>query len=105
MYAVINLQWHQYIIKEWDKIVVDNMNEDEWKQLSVENVLMTFDEKWENVKIWTPYLQGWKVSIKVLENNKGEKIRVTKFKRKNRYERNIWFRPYQTVLQIEKLNI
>jgi ribosomal protein L21 len=30
---------------------------------------------------------------------------VVKFKRKNRYERTIWFRPHQTVLEVKKLNL
>ncbi|MCX6824366.1 MAG: bL21 family ribosomal protein [candidate division SR1 bacterium] len=41
----------------------------------------------------------------VSKNQKGDKIRVIKFKRKNRYQRTIGFRPYQSLLDIKKIEI
>jgi ribosomal protein L21 len=40
-----------------------------------------------------------------LETKKWKKIGVLKFKRKNRYQRRIWFRPCETVLEIKKIEI
>lgn len=104
MYAVIELKWHQYIVKEWDTIVVDNVDIQEWNNFDVDTLLMTFDEEWNNVVVWEPFVK-WSVNMKVLQNKKGEKINVLKFKRKTRYERNYWFRPHQSVLQIQKIKI
>ncbi len=103
MYAVIDFKWHQYIVKEWDKIIVDNLKAEKNSDINIEKVLMIFDENWENVKIWNPYLEGTNIVAKVIEHKKGEKIHVIKFKNKNRYSRKLWFRPKLTVLQIEKI--
>ncbi len=104
MYAVIDLQGHQYIIKPGDKIVVDRLNAvEEGQDYEVDKILMVFDEEGKDVKIWKPYLDKVKVKAKVLEHTKGEKIHVIKFKNKNRYSRKIGFRPYYTILQIENI--
>jgi large subunit ribosomal protein L21 len=101
MYAVIKLQWHQYIVNKWDTIVVDKMEWEKWKKLDIDTVLVVFDEKWEKVEVWSPYVKWAKVSAEILETRKWEKISVLKFKRKTRYKRTIWFRPHETVLQIK----
>lgn len=104
MYAVIDLKWHQYIVKEWDTIVVDNVSVEAWKDFEVDTILMTFDEEWKNVNVWSPFVK-WNISIKVVENKKWDKIDVLKFRRKTRYERNYGFRPHLSVLQIQKIKI
>jgi len=63
---------------------------------------MTFDSEWNNVEIWKPYLDK-KVVFKVIDQIKGDKIKVVKFKNKNRYFRKYWFRPQKTVLQVESI--
>lgn len=104
MYAVLDLKWHQYIIQKWDKIIVDRFNKEEWDIFDVETVLAVFDEEWKNVKVWTPYVNKAKAKLKVLSNVKWKKMDVIKFHNKNRYFRKIWFRPYQTILQIESID-
>ena len=103
MYAVVELKWHQYIVKEWDTIVVDNMKMEEWASTDA-NVLLLFDEAGENVVVWKPYIDWAKVTCSIVDNHKGKKLRVLKFKRKNRYQRIIWFRPHQTTLHIDKVS-
>lgn len=102
MYAVISLQGHQYIVKEGDEIVVDTMDLEDGAKVDVDQVLAVFDDKAEKVVVWTPILKA-KVSCEVKNFQKGEKIKVIKFRRKNRYTRTIGFRPHQTVLQIKKV--
>lgn len=101
MYAVIKLQWHQYIVNKWDTIVVDQMEWKAWDKIDIDTVLTVFDEKWEKVVVWAPYVKGAKVSAEIVEMKKWDKIKVLKFKRKTRYKKVIWFRPHETVLQIK----
>jgi len=105
MYAVIKLQWHQYIVNKWDTIVVDQMEWKAWDKVDIENVLAVFDEKWEKVLVWTPCVKWAKVSAEIMETRKWEKIKVLKFKRKTRYKRVIGFRPHETVLQIKDVKV
>lgn len=104
MYAVVELQWHQYIVKKWDKIIVDKMDGEVWTKVNVDTVLSVFDEKGESVSVWAPYLEKAKVVVELLETKKWKKINVLKFKRKNRYERNFGFRPQETTLEVKKID-
>lgn len=105
MYAIIELKWHQYIVNKGDTIIVDNMGSDKGSKVDVAEVLSTFDEKWEKVVLWKPYVDGAKVVLEVIENKKWEKVDVLKFKRKTRYTKRIWFRPSQTVLEVKDIKV
>ena len=105
MYAVVELKGHQYIVQEGDTITVDNVNLDEGANMTIDTVLLAFDDKGDKVIIGTPYIAKAKVECVIDKNQKGEKIKVIKFKRKNRYQRTIWFRPYQSLLTIKKIDI
>ena len=100
MYAVIELQWHQYMVKAWDKIVVDRLDAND--KFVAENVVAIFDEAWLK-SLWTPYVKGAKVNCTVENHGKWEKIHVMKFKRKNRYQRRRGFRPMESILKIKKV--
>lgn len=104
MYAVISLKGHQYIVAEGDTLIVDKIDAEDGSDLEIKEVLSVFDEKGDKVLVWAPYLAKAHVDCKVVEAKQGDKIRVVKFKRKNRYERNIWFRAQQTVLEIKKIH-
>ncbi len=105
MYAVVELKGHQYIVKEGDTITVDNVDLPEWEKMNVDKVLLAFDDKWDKVIIGAPYIAKANVECIVAKNQKWDKIRVIKFKRKNRYTRTIGFRPHQSLLEIKKINI
>lgn len=105
MYAVVELKGHQYIVQEGDTITVDNVDLDEGAKMTIDTVLLAFDEKGEKVAVGTPYLAKATVECVVAKNQKWEKIRVIKFKRKNRYQRTIGFRPHQSLLDIKKIDI
>lgn len=102
MYAVIQLKGHQYIVTQGTKIVVDNIGTDA-KEYSDFEVLAVFEEDWSRVSVGTPVLSGVTVTAENQGTEKWEKIRVLKFRRKNRYERNIGFRPLQTTLVIKEI--
>ncbi len=107
MYVVIDLKWHQWIIKEWDKIDVDNVNLSEWEIIETDKILLAFDENQKNVKVGKPYING-KVKLKVEEVYKWDKMYVKKFKNKIRADRNSkwkWFRALKTKLYVEKISL
>lgn len=105
MYAVIELKGHQYIVQEGDIITVDNVDLDEGEKMTIDTVILAFDDKGDKVLVWAPYVAKAKVECVVSKNQKWDKIRVIKFKRKNRYQRTIGFRPHQSLLDIKKIDI
>ncbi len=104
MYAVVDLQGHQYIVSEGAELIVDNVDKAQGEKLLVDKVLALFDEKGTGVKVGTPYVSGAQVEFEVGTTQKGEKVRILKFKRKTRYARLKGFRPLQTVLTVKKIS-
>ena len=100
MHAVIEFQWHQYIVSQDSTIVVDRIEDTQADSITIDAVLCVFDEEGKSVSVGAPYVKGAQVTAQVISHQKGDKINVLKFHRKNRYERNIGFRPYQTTLTI-----
>jgi ribosomal protein L21 len=103
MYAVVELQWHQYIVSQNNELVVDSLDLEIGKWFQVE-ALALFNEDGSNTSLGFPVVKWASVSFEVKAHQRWEKIRVLKFKRKNRYERNFWHRSYQTVLVVTSVN-
>jgi ribosomal protein L21 len=102
MYAVVQLQGHQYIVSEGDSITVDKLDTDK-TTYETSDVLAVFDESGTDVTVGTPHVKGGVVTFTVQEHQQGEKLHVYKFKNKNRYSRKIGFRPQQTILVVKKI--
>ena len=104
MYAVVDLQGHQYIVSEGAELIVDNVDKAQGEKLLSDKVLALFDEKGTEVKVGTPYVSGAQVEFEVGTTQKGEKVRILKFKRKTRYARLKGFRSLQTVLTVKNIS-
>lgn len=98
-YAVIKTGGKQYKVAEGDVIEVQKLKDSKDK-VTFEDVLLLVSDK--DIKLGKPTVKA-KVTGKILENKKGDKIRVAKFKSKVRYRRVTGFRPQISVVQIEKI--
>lgn len=99
-YAVLKSGGKQYKVKEGDTIIVDKVNSKN-EEVAFENVLLLVSDA--GIKLGNPTISGLKVKGKIVEDFKGEKIRVAKFKSKVRYRRVIGFRPMLSKVKIEKI--
>lgn len=99
MIAVIELWGNQFSVKEGDVIDVKKLDKEVDSVFSMEAMLIS-DEEWEETKIGTPLVEWSKVEFKVLDQFKGEKVRVFKMKSKKRQMKNNWFRPHLTKLEV-----
>lgn len=70
MYAVVELKGHQYIVQEGDTITVDNVDLGEGEKMTIETVLLAFDDKGERVIVGTPYIAKAKVECIVAKHQK-----------------------------------
>lgn len=106
MYAVISLQWHQYIVEKDMLLEVDNIkNKKESDKFDVNDVLCVFNDDGSKFSLWKPFVEWARVVCEHKNKKKWKKIRITKFKRKNRYTKIIWFRPHKSVLYIKDIII
>lgn len=81
-YAVCEVGGKQYIVIPNQPLVVDNQDEN-LKKLEANVLLFSGDGK---IKVGKPYLKE-KLSLEVIGNIKGDKIRVAKFHAKANYRK------------------
>lgn len=103
MLAVIELGGNQFIVQKGDIIEVKKQDIEVGKTLTTEALLIS-DLDGKDTKVWAPLVEGSKVECKVLEQKKGEKVRVFKMKSKKRFKRNKGFRPSITQLEIMSIS-
>ena len=100
-FAVVQIGGKQYVVSEGDQIVVENVGKDQSTTFDIP-VLMTFDAEGKNVEIGSPELET-KATAEVVENMKGDKVRIAKFKAKVRYRKVMGFRPQLSKIKITKI--
>ncbi|SHH20386.1 large subunit ribosomal protein L21 [Thermosyntropha lipolytica DSM 11003] len=102
MYAVIKTGGKQYKVSEGDIIKVEKLPAEEGQEIVFEEVLLINDEN-GNVKVGKPLVEGAKVTAQVLEQGKGKKIYVMKYKRRKNYRRKKGHRQPFTKVKIQKI--
>lgn len=99
-YAVIKTGGKQYKVKEGDVIEVDRLSE-KGQKVVFDNLLLVVTDG--AVKIGKPKILKGKVEAQLIENIRGEKIRVSKFKAKVRYRKTTGFRANLSKVKITKI--
>jgi large subunit ribosomal protein L21 len=102
-YAVIQTGGKQYKVSEGSEIEVDKLDAVVGSDFRFENVLLHVNDG--VFKVGQPHIDGAVITAKVLEQKKGEKIRVAKFKAKARYRKVQGHRQMLTKLIIEKISV
>ena len=98
MVAVIEANGHQHRVQQGDKIIVDRLQANEGDAVVFDQVLMISGGA--APKIGTPTVQGAKVTAKVVEHGKGERLITFKYRRRQRMRRRVGFRAHNTTLEI-----
>ena len=101
-YAVITSGGKQYKVVEGQVLELDKIKAEPGSNYSLDKVLLTVDG--DSVQVGAPYLENVAVVAKVLEQTKGDKIRVAKFKAKARYRKVQGFRAQLTKVEITSLS-
>ena len=104
MLAVINSGGKQYIVREGQELKVELLDSEVGAALSFDPLLV-FDEEGKDVKVGKPSVGNAKVSAKIVEHGKAEKVLVVKFKSKVRYRRHVGHRQPFTKIKIEKITL
>ncbi len=102
MKAIINDRGRQYIVKEGDIVSIDRMEIAPETTLEFDRV-MSLIESDSKVKFGKPYIENAKVTAKVVENKRDDKVLVFKFKRRKNYKRLKGHKQEYTIVKIEKI--
>lgn len=101
MYAVIETGGKQYRVQEGDTIFIEKVNYSEGEKVDFDKIL--FVSKDDDVVVGKPYIEGAKVEGTVLEQGKGKKIIVFRYKAKKDYKKKQGHRQPYTKVKIEKI--
>lgn len=100
-YAILKTGGKQYKVQEGSVIEVDKLEAVPESSFKFDNVLMIATDS--SYQVGQPTIDGATVTAQVLEQKKGVKIRVAKFKAKARYRKVTGHRQLLTKVKIEKI--
>jgi large subunit ribosomal protein L21 len=101
MFAIIDVLGSQYKVLENEKYYVPRMSDEVESEVTFNSVLMLGDDK--KVKIGTPEVKGAKVTAKVLEHLRDDKVIVFKKKIRKGYRKKNGHRQGLTRIEILKI--
>ena len=99
--AVILTGGKQYLVSPKDKVEIEKLAGEAGDTIVFDKVLLTADG--DKIALGKPYISGIKVTAKVLEQKKADKIVVFKYRAKSRYRRKQGHRQKLTVVQIQSI--
>ena len=101
MYAVIETGGKQYRVQEGDVLTIEKLNVGAGEKVEFDKVLVLAKEG--DLKVGAPYVEGAKVFGEVVENGKGQKVIIYKYKSKKDYRKKQGHRqPYTMVKMVLK---
>jgi len=98
MYAVFSTGGKQYRAVTGDIIKVEKLDAEKGATIELENVLLVGEGS--DVQVGTPYIEGGKVTARVVEHGRGDKVKIVKFKRRKHHMKKMGHRQYFTALEI-----
>ena len=98
MYAVVATGGKQYRVQEGDTLRIEKIAGDVGAEVAFDRVLMVSDG--DDVKIGNPVLENAVVNGTIVEQGKGRKVLVFKYKRRKRYRRTQGHRQLFTAVKI-----
>ncbi|OGG26779.1 50S ribosomal protein L21 [Candidatus Gottesmanbacteria bacterium RIFCSPLOWO2_01_FULL_39_12b] len=100
-YAIIQSGGKQYKVLEGQELLIDHLGVKEGSLIEFNEVLLMRED--DKIDIGEPYVKTGKVVGKIMGEEKGTKLKVSKFKAKVRYRKTIGFRSLNTRVEIEKI--
>ncbi len=101
MYAILETGGKQYKVEPGDVIEVERLDGEVGSRIELDNVLLMATD--DGPTFGSPVVSGARVVGEVVEQGKGDKITVFKYKRKVRYRRKTGHRQIVTRLRITEI--
>jgi len=101
MVAVVEIAGQQFKVTEKGKYYVPRLKDKPDASITFDNVLLLADDN--GTKVGSPFIGGAKVSAKVIEHIKDEKVTVFKKKRRTGYQKSNNHRQPLTRIEVTKI--
>lgn len=101
MYAIVEIAGQQFKVEKDQKIFVHRLEGEAGTAVEFDKVLLIENDG--DIKIGAPTVKDAKVSAKILEHLKGDKVIIFKKIRRKGYQKKQGHRQYLTRVQIEEI--
>jgi large subunit ribosomal protein L21 len=98
MYAVIATGGKQYRVQEGETLRIEKLPTGKGGTVTFDDVLLVADG--EQVTLGTPVVQGAKVTAEVVDEGRGKKLLIYKYRRRKGYRRKTGHRQPFTAIKI-----
>lgn len=102
MFAIVDIAGFQEKVEQGARLRVPHLPQKEGSTVVFNTVLLLARTE-DDVAVGTPHVTGAAVEAKVLGHGRGEKIRVSKMRRRKRYRRVHGHRQWYTDIEIVKI--
>ena len=103
MYAVIEAGGKQHKVAEGEILKVEKLKASEGEPVDITDVLLV--EKDGEVTLGSPFIEGAKVTAKILRHGKEDKVTIIKMKRRKDYRKKQGHRQNYSEIQIEQISV
>ena len=103
MYAVIQTGGKQYRVEPGKTVVVEKLAGEAGAQVVFDQVLLVSSGDGGNVTVGKPLVAGAKVTGEIVEQTRGDKLVVFKFRRRKNYVRKNGHRQQYTAVKITSI--
>ena len=104
MYAVIQTGGKQYRVEPGKTVVVEKLAGEAGAQVVFDQVLLVSSGDGGSVTVGKPTVAGAKVTGEIVEQTRGDKLVVFKFRRRKNYVRRNGHRQDLTVVKVAAIN-
>lgn len=103
MYAIVESGGRQYRAEIGHSFSVEKLPYEVGEQIELDSVLLLVDD--DDVRVGQPTVAGASVTATIVEQYKGKKIFVWKYRPRKRYRRRQGHRQQYTRLRIDEINV
>ena len=103
MYAVIKTGGKQHKVAEGEILKGEKLKASEGEPSDITDVLLI--EKDGEVTLGSPFIEGAKVTAKILRHGKEDKVTIIKMKRRKDYRKKQGHRQNYSEIQIEQISV
>ncbi|OYT13394.1 MAG: 50S ribosomal protein L21 [Bacteroidetes bacterium 4572_114] len=103
MYAIVDIAGQQFKVEKDNEIFVHRLEGNEGDNMEFNDVMLVEDG--DNINVGKPFIEGAKVSAKIVSHLKGDKVMVFKKKRRKGYQVKNGHRQYLSKILIEGISL
>ena len=101
MYAIIEIAGQQFKVQKDDEIFVHRLDGEPGKKLEFQEVLLIDDNG--KIRVGKPFVEDSKITAKILEHARGDKVIVFHKKRRKGYQKAVGHRQDFTKIRIDSI--